>query len=151
VPVAISPVVIRHRDDKAAARRPTAQKGGTGPAAGNWRRRIAGSSREHAVIAPRYLGLRLVIAKSYARIRWQNLANFGVLAADFTDPADYDRIDSGDDLSIDALTDALGPAAELTVRNLSKDADFTVRHRLSPRQVARVMAGGQILLVRNRA
>ena len=46
-----------------------------------------GSSREHAVIAPRYLGLRLVIAKSYARIHWQNLANFGVLAAEFTDPA----------------------------------------------------------------
>ena len=55
-----------------------------------------GSSREHAVIAPRYLGLRLVIAKSYARIHWQNLANFGVLAAEFTDPADYDRIEAGD-------------------------------------------------------
>jgi aconitate hydratase len=110
-----------------------------------------GSSREHAVIAPRHLGLRLVIAKSYARIHWQNLANFGVLAAEFADPADYDRIDSGDDLSIEAVTDALGSAAELTVRNLSKDADFTVRHRLSPRQVAMVLAGGQIPLVRNRA
>ena len=110
-----------------------------------------GSSREHAVIAPRHLGLRLVIAKSYARIHWQNLANFGVLAAEFADPADYDRIDSGDDLSIDALTDALGSAAELTVHNRSKNADFTVRHRLSPRQVAMVLAGGQIPLVRNRA
>ena len=109
-----------------------------------------GSSREHAVIAPRHLGLRLVIAKSYARIHWQNLANFGVLAAEFADPADYDRIDSGDDLSIDALTDALGSAAELTVHNRSKNADFTVRHRLSPRQVAMVLAGGQIPLVRNR-
>jgi aconitate hydratase len=109
-----------------------------------------GSSREHAVIAPRYLGLRLVIAKSYARIHWQNLANFGVLAAEFADPADYDRIEAGDELSVDGLSSALGSGAELTVRNRSKDADFAVRHRLSPRQVAIVLAGGQIPLVRSR-
>jgi aconitate hydratase len=109
-----------------------------------------GSSREHAVIAPRYLGLRLVIAKSYARIHWQNLANFGVLATEFADPADYDRVEAGDELSVDGLTDALGSAAELTVSNRTKNADFTVRHRLSPRQVAMVLAGGQIPLVRSR-
>ena len=51
-----------------------------------------GSSREHAAIAPRYLGLRPVIAKSFARIHWQNLANFGVLAVEFDDPDDYDRV-----------------------------------------------------------
>ena len=108
-----------------------------------------GSSREHAVIAPRSLGLRLVIAKSYARIHWQNLANFGVLAVEFTDPADYDHIEAGDELSVDGLTGALGSAAELTVSNRTKNADFTVRHRLSPRQVAMVLAGGQIALVRS--
>jgi aconitate hydratase len=108
-----------------------------------------GSSREHAVIAPRSLGLRLVIAKSYARIHWQNLANFGVLAVEFTDPADYDYIEAGDELSVDGLTGALGSAAELTVSNRTKNADFTVRHRLSPRQVAMVLAGGQIALVRS--
>ena len=108
-----------------------------------------GSSREHAAIAPRYLGLRLVIAKSYARIHWQNLANFGVLAVEFTDPADYDHIEPGDELSVDGLTGALGSAAELTVSNRTKNADFTVRHRLSPRQVAMVLAGGQIALVRS--
>jgi len=109
-----------------------------------------GSSREHAVIAPRYLGLRLVIAKSYARIHWQNLANFGVLAAEFADPADYDRIEAGDELSVDGLTDALGSGAEFTVHDQARDADVTVRHRLSPRQVAMVLAGGQIPLVRSR-
>jgi predicted aconitate hydratase len=109
-----------------------------------------GSSREHAVIAPRYLGLRLVIAKSYARIHWQNLANFGVLAVEFTDPGDYDRIEAGDELSVDGLAGALGSAAELTVHNQAEDTDFTVRHRLSPRQVAMVLAGGQIPLVRTR-
>ena len=109
-----------------------------------------GSSREHAVIAPRYLGLRLVIAKSYARIHWQNLANFGVLAAEFTDPADYDRIEAGDELSVDGLRDALGSGAEFTVHDQAKNVDFRVRHRLSPRQVAMVLAGGQIPLVRSR-
>jgi aconitase A len=109
-----------------------------------------GSSREHAVIAPRYLGLRLVIAKSYARIHWQNLANFGVLATEFADPADYDRIEAGDELSVDGLTDALGAGDELTVRDQTKNTDVTVRHRLSPRQVAMVLAGGQIPLVRSR-
>jgi aconitate hydratase len=109
-----------------------------------------GSSREHAVIAPRYLGLRLVIAKSYARIHWQNLANFGVLAVEFADPADYDRIEAGDELSADGLADALGAGAELTVRDQARSTDVTVRHRLSPRQVAMVLAGGQIPLVRSR-
>jgi aconitate hydratase len=109
-----------------------------------------GSSREHAVIAPRYLGLRLVIAKSYARIHWQNLANFGVLAAEFADPADYDRIEAGDELSVDGLADALGSGAEFTVHDQARHADVTVRHRLSPRQVAMVLAGGQIPLVRSR-
>jgi aconitate hydratase len=108
-----------------------------------------GSSREHAVIAPRFLGLRLVIAKSYARIHWQNLANFGVLAAEFADPADYDRVGQGDELSVDGLTGSLGQGTELTVRNHSKDTEFKVRHRLSPRQVAMVLAGGQIPLVRD--
>src|SRR6266511_4006526 len=51
-----------------------------------------GSSREHAAIVPRYLGLRLVLALSYARIHWQNLANFGVLPLEFADEADYDQV-----------------------------------------------------------
>lgn len=109
-----------------------------------------GSSREHAVIAPRYLGLRLVIAKSYARIHWQNLANFGVLAAEFADPADYDRVGQDDELSVDGLIAALEGGTELTVRNRSTDTEFTIRHRLSPRQVAMVLVGGQIPLVRSR-
>jgi aconitate hydratase len=109
-----------------------------------------GSSREHAVIAPRSLGLQLVLAKSYARIHWQNLANFGVLAAEFTDPSDYDRIDQDDELSVDGLPAALGSAAEFTVHNQAKNQDYVVRHRLSPRQVKMVRAGGQIPLVRNR-
>jgi aconitate hydratase len=103
-----------------------------------------GSSREHAAIAPRYLGLRAVIAKSFARIHWQNLANYGVLALEFVDAGDYDAIDAGDTLRLDGLRDTIGQTDRLQVDNLTKDSSFTVRHRLSPRQVKDVVAGGLI-------
>ena len=103
-----------------------------------------GSSREHAAIAPRYLGLRAVIAKSFARIHWQNLANYGVLALEFENPGDYDTIDQGDTLGIQHLRDALANKDTLQVDNLTKKSTFTVRHRLSPRQVHDVLAGGLI-------
>lgn len=102
-----------------------------------------GSSREHAAIAPRYLGLRVVIAKSFARIHWQNLANFGVLALEFEDPGDYDGIDRDDLLSVDDVR-SIARVTSLRVHNLTKDTTFSVRHRLSPRQVDDVLAGGLI-------
>ncbi|MEU1204810.1 aconitate hydratase [Nocardia sp. NPDC005825] len=102
-----------------------------------------GSSREHAAITPRYLGLRVVIAKSFARIHWQNLANFGVLALEFEDPTDYDRIDRDDVLRLLDLH-AIAHATTLEVLDMSKESTFTVRHRLSPRQVRDVLAGGLI-------
>lgn len=105
-----------------------------------------GSSREHAAITPRHLGLRAVIAKSFARIHWQNLANFGVLALEFTDPADYDRVDRGHVLAFDDLVEALD-APELTVRDVTTGEDIVLRHRLSPRQVDAVRAGGRIPLM----
>ena len=100
-----------------------------------------GSSREHAAIAPRYLGLRVVLARQYARIHWQNLANFGVLALEFVDPADWDRLQEGDVLTFDglhALVDT-GTDAEVQVDN---QGPVHVRHHLSPRQRAYVRAGG---------
>ncbi len=103
-----------------------------------------GSSREHAAITPRYLGLRAVLAKSFARIHWQNLANFGILALEFTNRADYDRIDSGDVLSLTNLQETLPTGAEVMVRNVTKEQTYRVRHRLSARQVDSVLAGGQI-------
>ncbi|ORA16159.1 aconitate hydratase [Mycobacterium asiaticum] len=102
-----------------------------------------GSSREHAAIAPRYLGLRVVIAKSFARIHWQNLANYGILAVEFEDPDDYDSVDQDDKLRIQNL-DGLADSDTLQVENVTKDSSFTVRHRLSPRQVKDVLAGGLI-------
>jgi len=92
----------------------------------------------------------LALDRVRTEVSVQNLANFGVLAAEFTDPADYDRIDEGDELRVDGLPDALGSADGFTVRNETKDQDYAVRHRLSARQVEMVRAGGQIPLVRGR-
>ncbi|MBS2554266.1 aconitate hydratase [Catenulispora sp. NL8] len=102
-----------------------------------------GSSREHAALAPRSLGLRIVIAKSFARIHSSNLVNFGVLPLEFTDPADYDAIQPGDELQLDALAQGLADG-EFTVRDVTQGTEFRVRHRLSGRQVATIRAGGRI-------
>lgn len=106
-----------------------------------------GSSREHAAIAPRHLGLRVVLAKSFARIHWQNLANFGIVALEFTDPGDYDRISSGDTLRLDGLPGALQAGTEVTATNTTQQHTYQLRHRLSPRQVRAVLAGGIIPLL----
>ena len=100
-----------------------------------------GSSREHAALAPRYLGLRAVIVRSFARIHWQNLVNFGVLPFAFQDAADYDRIEPGDRLRLTGLK-RLGERRRLTVENVTRKMEFAVTHDLSPRQAKIVLAGG---------
>ncbi|HVL99995.1 MAG TPA: aconitate hydratase [Egibacteraceae bacterium] len=107
-----------------------------------------GSSREHAAIAPRYLGLRAVVAKSFARIHWQNLANFGILAAEFADPEDYDRVSQGDVLVLRGVRAALVERGQLAVENRTRGETYALRHRLSPRQVEMVETGGLIPLFR---
>ena len=103
-----------------------------------------GSSREHAAIAPRYLGLRLVLAESYARIHWQNLANFGVLALELVDPGDKESVQQGDVLVVEGVREALQDGTELSVHNQTQDRDYAARHRLSPRQVEMLLAGGMV-------
>jgi aconitate hydratase len=107
-----------------------------------------GSSREHAAITPRYLGMRVVLARSYARIHAQNLANFGVLALEFAEPDDAAGIRVGTTLRLTGLRDALAAGDTLTVHDVDADRDLTVRHRLSDRQVRMVLAGGLIPLLR---
>jgi aconitate hydratase len=104
-----------------------------------------GSSREHAAIAPRFLGLRAVIAKSFARIHWQNLVNFGIVPLEFSDPADYDRVDQDDVIVLDGLHDGLADEGRsLVAENTTKGERYDLAHRLSPRQVDVVLAGGLI-------
>ncbi|QFG26384.1 aconitate hydratase [Actinomadura sp. WMMB 499] len=109
-----------------------------------------GSSREHAAIAPRHLGLRLVLACGYARIHWQNLVNFGILPLEFADEADRERIGQGDVLRVENVAGALREGGDVEVRNLTKDETYRARHRLSERQRELVAAGGQIPLLRER-
>lgn len=101
-----------------------------------------GSSREHAALAPRYLGLRLVLAKSFARIHRQNLANFGVLPLTFDDPADYDAVEPGDTLEVRGLRDVVAGGTEVTLR--CGDREIHARHDLSQRELKVVLAGGVI-------
>ncbi|MBC7593625.1 MAG: aconitate hydratase [Kineosporiaceae bacterium] len=103
-----------------------------------------GSSREHAAITPRFLGLRAVLAVSFARIHWQNLANFGVLALEFANAADHDRIHRDDVLVLAGIRGALVAGTEITIHNRTRDEDYAARHRLSTRQVDMLLAGGLI-------
>jgi aconitate hydratase len=110
-----------------------------------------GSSREHAALAPRYLGLRVVIAEAYARIHWQNLANFGIVPLRFTDPDDRHTLDRDDVLRFEGLRSALErDDRDLEVRNVTKDRVLRVTHDLSPRQVERILAGGVIPFMKAR-
>ena len=110
-----------------------------------------GSSREHAALAPRYLGLRVVLAKDYARIHWQNLANFGVLALEFEDGSHYDRVDQGDRLAFGNLRAAVGDDTRIVeARNETKNETYRLSHRLSARQVRMVLAGGLIPVLREK-
>ena len=109
-----------------------------------------GSSREHAALAPRTLGLRAVLARSYARIHRQNLVNFGVVPLIFLDESGYDALEEGQlvDLpSIDELTDGDG-THELAVSGGS--GAVPVRHDLTPREIDVLRAGGRIRWVRQR-
>ena len=103
-----------------------------------------GSSREHAALAPRSLGLHLVIAKGVARIHWQNLVNFGVLPLTFMDPADYDRLEQGDVIRVESIHAAITSGPTIPVKNLTRKLTFVARHSLSDRQVDVYMAGGLI-------
>lgn len=105
-----------------------------------------GSSREHAAIAPRFLGLRVVIAKSFARIHLQNLANFGILGLVFTDPSDFDKLEQGDTLGLTNLHEGLRDGNEIRVQNRTRHETFTTRHSLSARQREAVLAGSLIHL-----
>ena len=103
-----------------------------------------GSSREHAALAPRYLGLHLVIAKSFARIHWQNLINFGILPLTFADAADYEKVKQGDVVIIDKVPQLMQSGNDLTAKIASSGYTFTVQHRLSKRQIEILIDGGLI-------
>lgn len=102
-----------------------------------------GSSREHAALAPMYLGIKAVIAKSFARIHQANLINFGIVPFTFANEADYDTIDEGDVLKISNLHQ-LAPGKAMMVENVTKKTSFAVNHALSQLDIDILMAGGRL-------
>jgi aconitate hydratase len=104
-----------------------------------------GSSREHAALAPMYLGIKAVIVKSFARIHRSNLVNFGIIPFTFVNEADYDKIAQGDRLSIDVSN---LDADQTTVKNETQGTTVQVRHGLSPREKDQIKAGGALGLAR---
>ncbi len=103
-----------------------------------------GSSREHAAIAPRYLGLRLVLAKSFARIHRSNLANFGIIPLVFADKKEWDKIQPEDRLSFPQIRQELQKGEIVTVRNITQGYAFKANSTMSHRELLNVLAGGMI-------
>ncbi|GER93046.1 aconitate hydratase [hot springs metagenome] len=107
-----------------------------------------GSSREHAAIAPMYLGLQAVIAKSFARIHRANLINFGVLPLLFKSESDYDKIEQGDRLLIRDVIISIKGEQNFKVDNITKGYTFEVISNLNDREKELILKGGLLPYVR---
>ena len=110
-----------------------------------------GSSREHAALVPLYLGVKAVIAKSFARIHCANLANAGILPLVFKDEADYDRIDQMDELELPDIRSAIAGNSKIIVKDLTKGIEFEAEAVLSARQREMVLAGGLLNYTREQS
>ncbi|RLF42413.1 MAG: aconitate hydratase [Thermoplasmata archaeon] len=104
-----------------------------------------GSSREHAAIAPKYLGVKAVIAKSFARIHSENLINFGIVPLVFSDVKDYDRIEQGDKLEVDVSSLENG---EATLKDVTKGFSIKLKHNLSEMDIAILREGGKLPFIK---
>lgn len=103
-----------------------------------------GSSREHAAIAPRYLGQKAVIAKSYARIGFQNLVNYGIIPFVFQHPEDYDAIERGQTVEIKSVLQALQNDTPTLAVNQSTQKEIAIECQLTHQQKNVLLAGGLI-------
>ena len=125
--------------DKEFPQRCKAEEGGIIIAGSNYGQ---GSSREHAALVPLYLGIKAVVAKSYARIHCANLANAGIIPLEFTDESDYDKIDQMDDLCLPHIKEELQKGCGVTMENLTKGTSYKLTAVLTERQQQMVLAGG---------
>ena len=126
--------------DPAFPARAKAEQGGMLVAGQNYGQ---GSSREHAALVPLYLGIRAVVAKSFARIHRDNLINNGILPLTFANEGDYDDISPMDELTLPHVREAIAQGQEqLTLHNATKGRDYTVCLPLTQRQRGMILAGG---------
>ena len=108
-----------------------------------------GSSREHAALVPLYLGIKAVIAKSFARIHCANLINAGIMPFTFADGSDYDRIDTDDTLALEGIREKIADGKPVTLKNLTKDEEYALNYDYSDRQTAMILAGGLLNYTKN--
>ena len=109
-----------------------------------------GSSREHAALSPRYLGQKFAIAKSYARIGWQNLINFGIVPFEFINASDWGRLEQGDVLRIEGLKTAIKNRDSVTAMVVGKNIEIPLAYNISERQVEHILKGGIINFVKQK-
>ncbi len=110
-----------------------------------------GSSREHAALAPLQLGIKGVLAKSFARIHMANLINSGIIPMTFQNEEDYDKIDAGDRLAIGDAREQIKTGDCLTIRNITKNTDIKVNISVSGRQTEMLLAGGLLNYTRKQS
>ncbi len=108
-----------------------------------------GSSREHAALAPLYLGIKAVLVKSFARIHCANLANAGLIPMQFINEADYDIFDQGDSISMPKVKEELTAGCKITVLNSTKNVEITAEAILTDRQRQMVIEGGLLNYTKN--
>ncbi|WP_252223399.1 MULTISPECIES: aconitate hydratase [unclassified Clostridium] len=106
-----------------------------------------GSSREHAALAPLYLGVKAVIAKSFARIHKANLINNGIVPIEFKDSSDYEKINLVDNLLIENISNNLNTGV-LKIKNLTKNSEFEVLVKLTSKEIDVIKAGGRLNYVK---
>lgn len=110
-----------------------------------------GSSREHAALCPMYLGTKAVVAKSFARIHRDNLANFGILALSLADEADYEKIGEGDELELSDVRRVVAAGHDLVLKNVTRGIEIPVRHAMTERMVDIYLHGGLLNYVKVQA
>ncbi|MCJ7550745.1 MAG: aconitate hydratase [Anaerolineae bacterium] len=108
-----------------------------------------GSSREHAALAPMYLGIRAVITKSFSRIHHANLINAGILPVVFRDEADFDTIEQGDHIVFSGVRKGVESGAPLVAENTTKGLTYTLVPKLSERERKALLAGGMLNYIRS--
>ena len=108
-----------------------------------------GSSREHAALAPLYLGIKAVIVKSFARIHIANLINAGILPLTFRNEADYDRVSEGDTLALPDIRRRIAEGGEVMLVNETTGDEIPLNTGFSQRQIDMLLAGGLLDYTRN--
>ncbi|MHB1645322.1 MAG: aconitate hydratase [bacterium] len=132
--------------DPAFSERALKEKGGFIIAGENYGQ---GSSREHAALAPMYLGVKAVIVKSFARIHFANLINFGILPLTFDNPADYDKINQGDLLEVPNILRELNEKKSIKFINKTKNEEYIFKYNLTDRQISIIKEGGLLNETKN--